>query len=366
MNSSVSSRAYGFASYVDTAAQIAARTRSNRPQALARMLAAKARFGLSASEYGQYGLYDAAFVRLGDYQTKKQTTVLFERINPLAERPQVEDKLRFHRLCLQAGLPVPVLHAVLSRRGTQGVRDFALHRGFPEVVERFRELAEVRLILKPQNDALGTGVRFVRLRHGEVFDIEDRPLAMEPFCAALDSDMARDDYLVQEFVRPHPAMAALGSGRALGTLRVLAHLRDGQVELLYALARIPCGNNPHDNFSGGRTGNLIAAVDTRDGRLHAAYGRRDPRFDRLMERFEVNPDTGRPIAGTVVPHWPEIRAVVERAARTFPSLPVLGWDIALSEAGVVIIEANSNPDIIGAQVCTGAGARQLLRALYVR
>lgn len=364
MNSSASGKAYGLSSYLDTAAQIATRTRGSRLLALMRMLAAKARFGLSASEYGQYGLYDSAFVRLGDYQTKKQTTALFDRINPLAERPQVEDKLRFHRLCLQIGLPVPVLHAVLSRRGTQGISDFPLHRGFSEVVERFRSVAEARLILKPQNDALGTGVRFVRLRHGEVFDIEDRPLAMETFCAALDADMARDDYLVQEFVRPHPAMAVLGSGKALGTLRILAYLRDGEVELLYALARIPCGNNPHDNFSGGRTGNLIAAVDTRDGRLNAAYGRRDPRFDRLMERFERNPDTGRPIEGQAVPQWEEIRNVVERAARTFPSLPVLGWDFALSDAGVVIIEANSNPDIIGAQVCAGVGARQLLRALY--
>lgn len=364
MNSSASSRAYGLASYLDTAAQIAARSRGNRARELLRMLAAKARFGLSASEYGQYGLHEQPFSRLGDYQTKKQTTALFERVNPLVERPQVEDKLRFHRLCLEAGLPVPQLHAVLSRRGTQGINDFPVHRGFPEIVERFREHAEVRLILKPQNDALGTGVRFVCVRHGEVFDIEDRPLALESFCAALDRDMERDDYLVQEFVRPHPAMAALGSGKALGTLRILAQLRDEQVTLLYALSRIPCGNNPHDNFSGGRTGNLIAAVDTETGRLHVAYGRRDPRYDRLMERFERNPDTGRPIAGEVVPQWSVIRDVVERAARTFPALPVLGWDIALSDVGVVVIEANSNPDIIGAQVSTGAGARQLMRSLY--
>lgn len=366
MNSSTSSRAYGLASYIDTARQIATRTRVSRHLTLLRMLLVKARFGLSASEYGQYGLHEQAITSLGTYQTKKQTTALFDRINPLSERPQVEDKLRFHRRCLEAGLPVPVMHAVLSRRGTPGINDFPMHRSFADVVERFGDGTEVRMILKPQNDALGTGVRFVRLCHGEIFDITGAPLVLEEFSAALNVDMARDDYLVQEFVRPHPAMAALGSGKALGTLRILARLHDGDVELLYALSRIPCGNNPHDNFSGGRTGNLIAAVNTDDGRLHAAYGRRDARFDRLMERFEVNPDTGRAIAGEVVPEWPAIRAVVERAVRTFPTLPVLGWDIALSDAGVVIIEANSNPDIIGAQVCMGMGARQLLKALYAQ
>ena len=350
--------AYGMAAYVATASQIAARDRRLQPLVLARMLFAKACFGLSATEYGQYGLQDKPFVRLGDYRTKKQTTALFERVNPATARPQVDDKLYFHRLCMAAGLPVPTLHAVLSQRGTR-IDDFPLLSDFSAVLRHF-DGQNVRLILKPQNDALGTGVRFVELRDGKVFDMAGVPIDVAAFGAALEVDMVRDDYLVQGFVKPHPAMAALGSGKALGTFRILAHATSGEVTLLYVLARIPCGDNVHDNFSGGRSGNLIAAVDPDSGRLQAACGRRDQRFDRLIERFDVNPDTGRPIAGESVPHWAEIRTLVERAARSFSELPVLGWDIALAEEGPLIIEANCNPDIIGAQVSLGLGARALM------
>lgn len=361
---SATSSAYGLAGYIDAAAQIAARERALQPLVLLRMLAAKAAHGLSAVEYAQYGLHDKPFARLADYQTKKQTTALFDRINPHAERPAVEDKLRFHRLCLAAGLPVPTLHAVMSRRGTRGIDDFPLLDSFDAVIERFRDQDEVRLILKPQNDALGTGVRFVSLRRGEVFDITGQPVELAPFTARLHADMQRDDYLVQAFVRPHPQMAALGSGKALGTLRIVSWLQGDAVQILYALSRIPCGDNPHDNFSGGSTGNLIANIDTATGRLGPAYGRRDPRYPRLLERFERNPDTGNPIAGVAVPQWAEIRQTVERAARAFPGLPALGWDFALSDKGIVIIEANSNPDIIGVQVSSGCGAREVLRPLY--
>lgn len=355
--------AYGLAGYAQAAAEIAARHRASRPLTLLRMLAAKAAFGLSSVEYAQCDLRAKPFLQLGQYRTKKQTTAFFERLNPRSERPAVEDKLRFHRICLAAELPVPTLHAVLSRRGTTDPGDFPLLRDLDAVIERFRAGDGRRLIFKPQNDALGTGVRFVQLRSGHLFDIAGAPIDRGEFEQRLYSDLRRDDYLIQDFVPPHPQMAELGSGKALGTFRMMTCLRQGGAELLYAVARIPCGDNPHDNFAGGSTGNLIAMVDSTTGILGPAVGRRDQRFPRLLERFESNPDTGRPIAGTPIPRWREIRAIAERAAGYFPGLPVLGWDIALGEQGPVVIEANSNPDIIGGQVASGVGARQLLRSV---
>jgi len=355
---------YGLAGYWHAAGQIASRHRLDRRWTVLRMLAARAAYGLSSVEYAQCELWAKPFLQLGNYRTKKQTTALFDRINPKSERAAVEDKLKFHRICLAAGLPVPALHAVLSRRGTTAVADFPLARDVDSVLALFGDRGDHRLIFKPQNDALGTGVRFVQLRSGLLFDIAGEPIDRREFEHRLYSDLGRDDYLVQEFVQPGTAVAALGSGKALGTFRIVTYLNRGAVMSLYALSRIPCGNNPHDNFAGGSTGNLIARVDCASGILGPAYGRRDPRYSRLLERFDSNPDTGRPIAGVRIPDWLQLRAAAEQAALCFSGLPVLGWDMALSEQGPVIIEANSNPDIIGSQVASGVGARQLLRPLY--
>jgi hypothetical protein len=354
---------YGLAGYRHAAAQIASRHRLDRHWTLLRMLAARAAYGLSSVEYAHCDLWARPFLQLGDYRTKKQTTALFDRINPKSERPAVEDKLQFHRICLAAELPVPMLHAVLSRRDTTAVADFPLVRDVGSVLALFNDGSDHRLILKPQNDALGTGVRFVLLRSGRLFDIVDEPIDRREFEQRLYTDLERDDYLVQEFIQPSPTVAALGSGKALGTFRIVTYLHGGSVTSLYALSRIPCGSNPHDNFAGGSTGNLIAKVDCATGTLGPAYGRRDSRYSRLLERFDSNPDTGQPIAGVRIPGWLQVRATAEQAALCFSRLPVLGWDIALAEHGPVIVEANSNPDIIGSQVASGVGARQLLRPL---
>lgn len=356
--------AYGLQSYMATARQIALRDAVAQPLVLLRMLLAKAAFGLSATEYGTYGLQQRPWSRLRDYLTKKQTTALFARINPDAARIEVDDKLRFHRRCVALGLPVPTLHAVLCRMSDEAIADVPVLRGFADVLRRFADAAETRLILKPRRDSLGTGVRFVCLRDGTPFDIQDRPIDIDTFERELQRDMQRDDYLLQGFVRPHPTVAAWGSGKALGTLRIVTFVDRGQAHLLYALVRIPCGNNVHDNFSGGSSGNLIASVDTERGTLQRAFGRRDARFDHLLESFTTNPDTGLPLLGQAVPEWTTIRAAVLRAAVDFAELPLLGWDIALSADGVVVIEANANPDIIGAQVSCGRGARELLGRLY--
>lgn len=135
------------------------------------------------------------------------------------------------------------------------------------------------------------------------------------------------------------------------------------MHLLYVLVLIPCGDCVPDNFTSGGSGNLIAGVDVDTGRLGPAFGRLDMRFSRLLEMFDCNPDNGRPIRGQTVPDWGGIRDALRRASITFRALPLLDWDVALSTDGVVIIEANSNSEIIGAQVSTGFGARELLSPL---
>lgn len=355
----------GWRGYMQAATEVAQSSGAYRYPILLRMLAAKGIFGLSAQEYGLFGLQRTPFWRLYHYRTKKQTTSIFSRINPVKAKPLVEDKLVFHQTCVAAGLPTPKMHALLTPRKLDDIGDLARLADFPAVQQHFAAFPEIRLILKPRRDALGTGVRFVCLRRGQAYDIDDKLIDVQPFAEALHHDMQRDDYLVQGFVTPHPRLERLGSGRALGTLRIATYLNGkGRFFMLYALLRIPARGNVHDNFSGGASGNLIAPVDLRTGRLGRAWGRRDPGFSRVLECFQRNPDTGIAIHGESVPEWGEVCTMIERASRAFPQLPLLGWDIAVSADGLVLIEANSNPDIIGAQVCTGLGARELLRPLW--
>jgi hypothetical protein len=52
------------------------------------------------------------------------------------------------------------------------------------------------------------------------------------------------------------------------------------------------------------------------------------------------PGTGALVEGLRVPHWDAAAALVRRAAPHFLPARTLGWDVALTEAGPVIVETN--------------------------
>jgi len=359
------SSVHGLSSYVETSSALAKRSKDLQPLVLGRILLAKALSGLSAFEYGLYGLHSKPLGAVRDYQTKKQTSALFARVNRAEHRVVVDDKLLFQRHCLKAGIPTPDVLAVLSAERKHEA-DQTVLESYTELARRFAQGVRCDLILKPRNDSLGTGVRFVSLRSGRAFDLDDQPIDVKTFSRDLWADMQRDQYLVQPFVRPHAVIAALGSGRALGTLRILTYLDHGDIRILYALMRIPTAGNVHDNFGSGANGNLIAAIDPLTGELTCAWGRPKLSSSRLLDTFPCNPDTGAQIAGVRLPMWETVHDLLLRAAIAFSDLPCLGWDLAVTPDEILIIEANANPDIIGAQVCCGAGARRLLAPLYAR
>ncbi len=205
--------AYGLSAYLDVASQIAAREKKIRSLVLLRILAAKALYGLSASEYALFSLYDEPFAHLASYRNKKQTTALFDRVNPHAERPAVEDKLSFHQHCLKAGLPVPRLHAVLSVHDASAIPDLPTYRRLEDMLDGIAGPDDIALILKPRSDALGTGVRFLKRQEGQLFDICGKPIGIAEFTASLYHDMQRDDYLVQGFISPHEILAGISNGK---------------------------------------------------------------------------------------------------------------------------------------------------------
>jgi hypothetical protein len=60
--------------------------------------------------------------------------------------------------------------------------------------------------------------------------------------------------------------------------------------------------------------------------------------------WDRHPKTGAPVAGRAIAHWPDLVALAVRAHRTFSGRMIIGWDLALTPDGPMIIEGNSDPD----------------------
>jgi hypothetical protein len=107
------------------------------------------------------------------------------------------------------------------------------------------------------------------------------------------------------------------------------------------------GRSSTDNFS---ISGIAAPVDLATGRLGPGV-RADPRL--IIAPVATHPDTGAAIAEAALPWWQEAAALALAAHAKLPAMACVGWDVALTPEGPVLIEANWAPGARLAQAPSG-------------
>lgn len=144
--------------------------------------------------------------------------------------------------------------------------------------------------------------------------------------------------LLEEVVTQHPAMSELHP-HCVNTCRVITLLKDGKQNVVAAYLRI--GNGKFvDNFN---SGGMVVPIEEDRGEI--IY----PALNKQGELFEVHPLTGVSIKGFRVPQWDLVLDLAQKASTVVPQVGLVGWDIAITEKGPLIIEGNDFPghDIYG-------------------
>lgn len=237
----------------------------------------------------------------------------------------LSDKALFTARCAAAGVPaVEVLAFAQAGR----------------IVGNLSALPPCDLFFKPNRGTGGRGAsRWLYDGAGYVGSDGQRLSAArlaEHLCA-LSHDRP---YLVARCVYNHPLIADLSPG-ALSTVRALTCLNEhGEPELTHAVLRMARSRAAVvDNF---HAGGIAALVDLKTGTLGSAT---DMGLTAASRWWDSHPTTGAPIRGRVLPRWPELREVALRAHWAFADQVAIGWDIALTPDGPVVIEGNKSPDL---------------------
>jgi hypothetical protein len=79
-------------------------------------------------------------------------------------------------------------------------------------------------------------------------------------------------------------------------------------------------------------------------------------MDAKLGWLDRHPDTNARITGTILPLWSETKTLAILAHRSFADRVLVGWDIAITDEGPLIVEGNSSPDLdilqrFGVPVC---------------
>lgn len=140
--------------------------------------------------------------------------------------------------------------------------------------------------------------------------------------------------LVEEALAQAPELDSLYPD-SVNTVRLITYLApEGTLHVIASVLRIGNGG-VIDNFAGG---GMFTMLDERGVALY-------PGVDKHSTVYRNHPVTGTLIEGFAVPQYAEVLALVDRAARRLPQIPYVGWDIAITPDGPVIIEANHNSSV---------------------
>ena len=138
--------------------------------------------------------------------------------------------------------------------------------------------------------------------------------------------------LVEEVVKQSKEMNTLFP-TAVNTLRVVTARIDGKTTILFRALRIGNGTNVVDNFNHGG----MYTVVNEQGYIEK------PAIDKKGNIYEAHPVTKTKIAGFEIPDFDKVIEMVTDASKVIPEVGLVGWDIAMTDKGPVMIEGNQLP-----------------------
>jgi hypothetical protein len=287
---------------------------------------AAGRFNYSPSAYYQYRFFEG-HAPLGAYVQEVEMVLLHMRDRGESTTQVLLNKVVFFDECTRLGLPTPPLVAVFARgedeRWTAG--GFGV---FPRRALFLKDAAgqqgrgAERWLYEPDAD------RWLRR---DVRNTHDEMLA---HCRALGHKGA---VIVQPVVENHPRIQEY-SRETLCTLRVMSYFdstADMRPVLIRAVFKIGRGGAEVDNL---HAGGLACAVDATTGTLGVARGVWPSKGTHTH-----HPETGAAIRGTTLPFFHAAVELALRAHERLAGLPwSVGWDVAISADGPLLLEGNSH------------------------
>lgn len=182
-------------------------------------------------------------------------------------------------------------------------------------------------------------VRAFALRHGTIITKEPlgrAGLGVHRYRAADVTDwttfhwglLARGETLVEEVIHQHDDLAALCAG-TVNTTRVTAFFDGTRTHILAVAQKFGRGAVSDQNAFGG----FYAMLDEHGRATGAGY-------DSCDRVHASHPETDVTIADFRLPMFEDVLALVDRAARVVPQVRYVGWDVAVTPEGPVLVEGN--------------------------
>ncbi|MGB3710703.1 MAG: sugar-transfer associated ATP-grasp domain-containing protein [Erythrobacter sp.] len=256
---------------------------------------------------------------LGDYIRRFEDAGFNKIINPMgwSRNCVLVDKAAFYARCREHDVAHPQVFGIVERGG----------------LSHFEPPRGCALIAKPSHGEGGRGMTRLPHEHAHIGKASLFEKALRPHIDASQT------WIVQRALANHPALNDYAMD-ALSTARLTTMRNEqGRPELVSTVLRVPSLHGPViDNM---KAGGLIMPVDFETGRAGIAckgYGGGD---------YARHPVSGAAFSDLVLPDWDAaIGLVADAHSRAFPEYALIGWDVAFTPDGPVLVEGNAKPGVL--------------------
>lgn len=290
------------------------------------------REGVDPPSYYAQDLYKPGrLASASEYLTRFETkNGLLTALNARRTRPkgghEMNNKALFSSLCRNAD----VAHAEILADCAEGRVKWRVN---PETID-------YDLFCKRRTGMGAKGTRTFRyLGEHRFADNKDRVLSLSDIAAQLAA--LKTPMLIQPWLRNHPALADIARDSLL-TVRVITCLNEkDEPEVCLAMLRLltmlepEWKHLPDDEYA--------APINLTTGELGLLTG--DSMATSVM-RMARHPVNDAKIEGRFMPHWEAIQTIARRLHGHVRHRLMVGWDIAITPQGPVMLEGNTNFDVM--------------------
>jgi hypothetical protein len=186
---------------------------------------------------------------------------------------------------------------------------------------------ESALFFKPEFGSGGHGIVKLSKANDTLF-LNNRQIDINMIISSLSIE---DDYLIQERFIQSKKMAEINKD-SVNTLRICTQFKDGEIVVPLCILRMGINNSFIDNFC---SGGLVTIINVEDGSLED-YGQ----TKELNKKYYEHPDSQYVFKGKRIDNWNEIKMQIVCYSYLLSECKDLGWDVAIGDNGIKILEIN--------------------------
>jgi hypothetical protein len=295
---------------------------------------------VSVRDYFYYRLYDPTLSDadrrrfVGSRLERKLHRFTFDR----EHYRLATDKCLFESTLRAAGFPTPETLCLYQNKADEDSAVFHKASTSADLEAWLQDASVYPVFGKPRTGIRSGGVLALEScdsATGELVVGNGRRVAVSSLIEAIKS-YRRKGYLFQRQLRPHAEVAEI-SADAIATVRLVLLVKSTGPSVYHAAWKLPANRNIADNFW---RGNVLAGLNPETGEVVRAISG----IGSDMSDISHHPDSGRPLLGLRVPGWKELRTLCLDASRHITGIDMQAWDIAVTDAGPVLMEVNIGGD----------------------